>query len=111
ALGKLAFENVGTFQSWDAEERGEVSRIAAERRADVGNAAVNFLMHAFERQFAEADRMMVAMSANGVAFLIDAAHRCRERMRHLADHEESRLDALRRQNVEDLIGIRGQRAV
>ena len=32
-------------------------------------------------------------------------------MRHLADHEERRLDALRGEDVEDLIGIRRQRAV
>ena len=55
--------------------------------------------------------MMLAVRADGVAFLIDAAHRCRKRMRHFAHHEERRLDALRGQNVEDLVGVRRQRAV
>ncbi len=56
-------------------------------------------------------RMMVAVGADGVAGLVDAAHRGGKGAGHLADHEIRRLDALRGENVEDLVGIGRQRAV
>ena len=45
------------------------------------------------------------MSAYGVTFCEDAAHRGRIRVSHFTDEKERRLHALSGENVEDLIGI------
>ena len=55
--------------------------------------------------------MIFAVGADAVPGLIDAAHHAGIRMRHAADEEIRRLDALRGQDIEDLVRIRRQRSV
>ena len=55
--------------------------------------------------------MVLAVRADGVAGVVDAAHRGGISPRLAADQEERRLDALRRQNVQDPIGIMRQRPI
>src|SRR6516165_11936364 len=71
--GELAFKDVGAGKAGDAEERRQISD-AAKGGADVGDAPVDFMADFLDRQLAEAQRMVFAMRADRVAFLVNAAH-------------------------------------
>ncbi len=69
------------------------------------------MTHFLDRQLAEPGRMILAVRADRVTFLVDAAHGGGEGAGHLTDQEVSRFHALRSENVEDLVGIGKQRTV
>ena len=58
--GEFAFDEMGSRQTGDAEERCEIFRIA-ECGADVGNAPVDLVTHSLDWQLAEPGRMMLAV--------------------------------------------------
>ena len=55
--------------------------------------------------------MILAVRADRVTFLVNAAHHGGKGAGHLADQEVGRFHALRSENVEDLVGIGSQRTV
>ena len=55
--------------------------------------------------------MIFAVGADAVPGLIDAAHHAGIRVGHAADEEIRRLDALRSEDIEDLVRIRRQRSI
>ena len=101
---EFAFDDIGPRQTGDAEERREIFGIA-QCRADVRNAPVDLATHFLDRQLAEPRRMILAVRADSVTFLVDAAHGGGKGAGHLTDQEVSRFHALRSENVEDLVGI------
>src|SRR6516165_1284883 len=77
----------------------------------IGDAPVDFMADFLDRQLAEAQRMVFAMRADRVAFLVDAAHNGGIGASHFANHEVRRLHALRSEDVENLVGIAWHRAI
>src|SRR6185312_7205143 len=75
-------DQLGAAQARNAKERRDATRIA-ERRVDRRNAAVDFLRNLLRRQALERKRMVLAMRADGMAGIIDAADQRRMGMRHL----------------------------
>jgi len=110
ARGEFAFDKVGAGKAGDAEERCEIFGIA-KGGADVGNAPVDFVAHFRDRQLPEARWMVLAMRADRMAFLVNAAHNGGIGAGHFADHEVRHLHALRNEDVEDFVGIGRYRAV
>src|ERR1700746_129631 len=94
---EFVFDDIGPRQAGNAEERREIFGIA-QCRADVRNAPVDLATHFLDRQLAEPGRMILAVRADRVTFLVDAAHGGGEGAGHLTDQEVSRFDALRSEN-------------
>ena len=63
---------------------------------DRGDAVVDLLPGALDRHLVHGERMVLAVGADGVAGVAELADAFRIGSRHLADHEEGRLHALRR---------------
>src|SRR5262249_46355267 len=99
---EFALGETGSRQTGNTEERCEIFRIA-ECGADVGNAPIDLVTHSLDWQLAEPGRMMLAVRANRVSFLVNAAHRSGKGAGHLTDQEISGFHALRSKNVEDLV--------
>jgi site-specific DNA recombinase len=109
ALQELV-DRIGAAEARDAEEGRERLGVA-ERGGDRIDAAVNLALDPLHRQALEGVRMVLAVSADGVAFVVDAPHDGRIGTRHLADQEIGGLHALRCQCIENDVGIGRQRAV
>ena len=101
---EFAFDETGSRQTGNTEERCEIFRIA-ECGADVRNAPVDLVTHSLDWQLAEPGRMMLAVRPDRMSFLVNAAHRGGKGAGHFTYQEISCLHALRSKNVEDLVGI------
>ena len=104
------FNRISAAQARHAEEGRERLGVA-ERSRDRIDAAVDLALDPLNRQVLEGVWMALAVSADGVAFVVDAPDDGRIGTRHLADQEISRLHALRCQCIENDVGIGRQRAV
>ena len=79
--------------------------------ADVGDALIDLPTDFLDRQLLHPQRMIFGVRADGMPFLMNPAHHTRVRLRHLADQEIGRLDALLGEDIEHLVRIRRQRPV
>ncbi len=94
------FGNTGAIEAREAEERRHLVGIA-KRCGDIRDSLVDFPPDLFDRHFAETPRVILAVRADDVSFVVHPPYRPRVVAGHFADQEEVRLDALRRQHVED----------
>src|SRR6185437_9175810 len=81
----------------------------AERGIDRGYADIDFLLDSSLRQTLEAEGMILAVGADGVAFIVHAADHGGVVARHLADQEIGDFHALRSQRIEDGVAVRRYR--
>jgi hypothetical protein len=97
-------------QAGNPEKRRHRARIA-DGGLHRGNTRIDFALDARQGHLVEGQRVVLAMGADDVAAVIDAAHRVGVGLRHPADQEVGDLHAFRRQRVEDSVGIGRQRTV
>ena len=97
-------------QSGNAEIRRQRLGVA-QRGGYRGDAVVDLVPDARAGNAVKPDRMVLAVGADGMAGVVDAAHRGGIGPRHPANQEERRLDAFFRQDVEHAIGVRRQRPI
>src|SRR3954451_8861644 len=88
ALGsEIVLDAGGAQQARNAEERRR-SALIAERGGGRGDAVVDFLPGALDRHPVHAERMILAVGADAVAGIADAADAFGKAPRHAADDEE-----------------------
>ena len=92
-------------------KNGASARVIAKRRLDRGDAVIDLLLGALDRHPVHAQRMILAVGADGMAGVAELADAFRKGLGHAADVEEGRLDALRGENFQNLIAVARQRAV
>ena len=83
----------------------------AQRRSDRNDALLDFALHRVHRRAVEAEQMVLAVGADGVALGEDAAGEVGIAAGHAADQEIIGLHAMLGQHVEHAIGVWRQRAV
>ena len=108
--GEEVLIHVGTAEAGNAEKRRHRFRIA-NRGIDRGNPTFNFVLDPRQGETFEAERMIEAMCADGVAVIVHAPHHPRVGARHLADQEIGNLHALRGEGIENEVAIGRQRAI
>ena len=109
---QTVLDRFGAQQAGNAKERRQrFVGIGSERRLDRSDTVIDLRLGALDRHLVHGERMIPAMGADGVAGVAQLADAFRETLRHLADQEEVRLDALRGENGEDLIAVARQRSV
>jgi hypothetical protein len=77
----------------------------------IRDAAVDLGPNLVDRHLLHAKRMMLAVRADRVSFLVDAPHDGGKFSRHFADEKESSLDALCSKDIEHCCRVRRQRPV
>ena len=92
-------------------KNGATRCVIAKRRFDRCDAVVDLLPGALDRHPVHAQRMVLAVGADGMAGVAQLADAFRIRLGHAADDEEGRLDALRGENLQNLIAVARQRPV
>ena len=92
-VGQLLLDRVAARQAGNPEEWGEVFLIP-QRTAYIRDAAVDLGPNLVDRHLLHAKRMMLAVRADRVSFLVDAPHDGGKFARHFADEKEGSLDAL-----------------
>ena len=99
---KFAIDHVRAGQSRDAKKWPYLS-VISQCNPNIDNALVDFPLNKRWRQFAEVQRMIFAVGANGMPFRENAANRGRVRTSHFADKEKRRLYALSGENIQNLV--------
>ncbi len=107
---QIGFDLVAPQESRDTEERCD-GAVVCRRGRDRNDALFDFVLHGVERRAIEAEQMVLAVGADGVAFGEDAAGEVRIAAGHAADQEIVGLHAMLGQHVEHAIGVGRQRAV
>ena len=108
--GEVVLDRGLPQQAGNAEEIGDPIGIA-ERSADRREAVLDLARGAVDAHAIEREGVVLAVVGERVAFRIAALDQVRVGVRHAADHEEGGLHAFAREHVEDVIGVRRQRAV
>src|SRR5579872_213724 len=103
--GQFVFNRLRVGESRNPEERRQLSLVVAERGTYIDNAFVDFILNERGRQFAKSLWMILAVRADAMTFRKHTAYRGGIGARHFANHEKRRFHALRRKDVEDLIGV------
>src|SRR5262249_57792309 len=94
-----SFDRIGAAEARHAEE-GRERLSGAECGCNRIDAVVDLALNPPHRQALEGAWMVLAVSADGMAFVVDAPDDGRISMRHLADQEIGDLHTFRRQRVE-----------
>ena len=108
--GEEIVRRFGAAQSGDAEKWRHGFCIA-DRAIDRSDAVVDLVFNPLQRQSLESERMVLAVGADGMPLIVDTPDYGRISMRHLADEKIGGFHALRRQRIENEVGIGRQRAV
>jgi hypothetical protein len=90
-----------------AEERRDLV-VRSERLLHGFEALVDLFLRLGERHTVKRQRMAEAVRSDGVAGFRNLAHPLGVGGSHLAYHEIRGLDALRREDLQDMLGVRGQ---
>ena len=96
--------SVGTRQAGNSE-KGRDRLGITDRRLNGGNAAINLVLDQRRRQVLEGKWMIEGVRADRVACIVDASYQIRVDLRHPANEEIVSPHALRRQDLENDVGV------
>ena len=107
---QVVIDRAGPAQTRNSEKRRKCLHIT-QRGIDGGYTALNLGFDPLQWQALESERMVLTMSANGMASVVDAPDHGRILVRHPANQEVGNLNALRRQRIKNDVAVGRQRTV